>query len=190
MAEIKKDNIFYDQSGGGVTFSGGEPLLQPLFLKSLLSCCRRENIHTIVDTSGYVPFDDWAMVIDDTDEWYYDLKLIDNIEHRKYTGVSNKLILENLVRLNHYKASIVIRIPLIPGITDTEKNLTGLCEYLGSHKILKPVSLLPYNKFGENKRLRFGMDDRLGGRSMQSKEELRMMIEIFRRNGFRVKTGG
>jgi pyruvate formate lyase activating enzyme len=130
------------------------------------------------------------MVIDHTDEWYYDLKFIDKDKHKEYTGVSNDLILDNLARLSRSDAAIVIRIPLVPGITDTKTNLTAIADFLVKHKNLNCVNLLPYNKFGEDKRKRFGMAEQIDTLKTQSEKDLQIMGAIFRQRGLRVKIGG
>jgi len=144
MEEIKQDIIFYDQSGGGVTFSGGEPLMQGQFLQELLLACQKEYIHTTVDTSGYAPWEVLKGISKLTNLFLYDIKLIDEEKHIKFTGVSNRLILDNLKRLLAEKTRIIVRIPIIPNINDDVDNIlkTGrLMRSLG----LKEVNLLPYH---------------------------------------------
>ena len=116
MEIIKEDTIFFDESGGGVTLSGGEPLLQVDFIKEIIESCKKHNISTTIDTCGYVPKNSFQKVYEDTDLFLYDLKLFDNNLHKKYTGVANDLIIENLLFLNSLNCKIVIRIPLIPEI--------------------------------------------------------------------------
>lgn len=190
VQELAKDIVFYDQSGGGITFSGGEPLYQAGFLKEISSACKEKGMHTVIDTCGHVPFEDFEMVIDHTDEWYYDLKFIDKDKHKEYTGVSNDLILDNLARLSRSDAAIIIRIPLVPDITDTEDNLIAIADFLLKHKNLNCVNLLPYNKFGEDKRKRFGMAEQIDTLKTQSEKDLQIMAAIFRQRGLRVKIGG
>ena len=127
LALIEKDIPFYDQSGGGATFSGGEPLAQAGFLMLLLQGCSEREIHRAVDTTGYAPTDTIARVSRLTDLFLYDLKLMDPEKHRRFTGRSNRLILSNLTALSSSGAQIVIRIPLIPGINDDADNLRRPC---------------------------------------------------------------
>jgi len=153
LAEIEKEQIFYDQSGGGVTFSGGEPLSQLDFLTALLSLCRSRGIHTAVDTCGFVPPKAFAWVEKAVDLFLFDLKLMDNAKHKKYTGQSNSLILENLERLTANHQNIVVRIPLISGVNDDDNNICRTAEFLRS---LRPpgvtrISLLPYHRLGRDK---------------------------------------
>ncbi len=190
ISEIKKDMVFYEQSGGGVTFSGGEPLLQTEFLKELLIECRKLRIHTAVDTSGYTPFDDISEIRDLTDMFLYDIKIMDEKLHKKYVGVSNRLILDNLNQLAESGANIIPRIPLIPGITDTKENLESTAEYLSSIKNIHKISLLPYNKLAEDKREKFNMNLELGKMKTQSGSFLKDITNIFTIRGFSVSVGG
>ncbi|MEE9443988.1 MAG: glycyl-radical enzyme activating protein [candidate division Zixibacteria bacterium] len=190
MDEISKDKIFYEQSGGGVTFSGGEPMMQVDFLCELLKTCKNEEYHTVVDTSGYAPTEDFDKVHTLTDLFLFDLKLIDEKEHKKYVGVSNKLILENITQLLKWGNIVVPRIPLIPDITDTETNLQNTADFLAELKTIQNVSLLPYNKLAEDKRQKFSMEQRLGKLDSQTKEELNQIAGIFERRGFQVSIGG
>ena len=172
MAEIKKDAIFYSESNGGVTFSGGEPLLQTDFLLELLKQCQKENIHTAVDTAGYVPWENFTKIYEYVDLFLYDLKLIDDKKHVKYIGVSNKLILENLNKLSQIKQNIIVRIPLIPGITDKNKNLQEIVSYLKKTKTIKRIDLLPYNPMGEEKYKKLKISNILGKMKHQTEKQL------------------
>ncbi len=179
LKELEKDIIFFDESGGGVTFSGGEPLMQADFLDSLLAGCREREIHTAVDTSGYAPWDSFEKILDKTALFLFDLKMIDNEQHKKYTGVSNALILENLTKLIETNTKIQIRIPLIPGYTASENNLAQTAEYLAGFRKKLQVSLLPYNPIGEEKYKRFEIKSRVKNIKKQSIDEFNSDLEIF-----------
>lgn len=187
---VMADEPFYDQSGGGVTFSGGEPLFQPEFLHALLLACRQQGLHTAVDTSGYAPVEKLLKTARDAGLILYDLKLMDDRLHRKYVGVSNELILSNLKRLAAEGLEIWIRQPLIPGITDTEENLDALADWLEENVRLRRICLLPYNLFGEEKLKRFKVESRLRPAPTQSDGELAMMADRLRSRGFEVSVGG
>ena len=186
MEEIRKDTMFYEQSGGGVTFSGGEPLLQFDFLLALLKTAKTEGIHTVVDTTGYASYHHLEQLMPVTDLFLYDIKLLDDALHEKYTGVSNRLILDNLKKLDQAGASILVRVPLIPGITDTEANLKAIARFLLENTSLREIELLPYNNMGEHKYERLKMPNRIGHFGSQSEEELESSKQIFLKEGITV----
>lgn len=151
MTEIEKDKAFYKNSGGGVTFSGGECMLQVDFLKSLLVKCRDIGIHTAVDTAGNVPFEAFEQIMPYTDAFLYDVKCYSEELHKKGTGVSNKRIFENLMALSErFGGDIIVRIPIIPGYNTDTSELTKMADFLRTVKY-KSIDLLPYHRLGENK---------------------------------------
>jgi len=185
--EINKDRIFYDESGGGVTFSGGEPLAQPEFLEAALKKCFQEGIHTTVDTSGYAEKDVFKKIMPFTKLFLYDLKLFDPTEHIKYTGVTNELIRYNLNFLIENKAKVVVRIPLIPGITATIQNLSGMIDHLNNMDTKPPVHLLNYHRIADGKYEKFGITNRMKGRKEISSTEMEEIRNLFENSGFNVK---
>ena len=126
LAEVEKDRIFYSESGGGITVSGGEPLAQPDFLAGLLSACRQKGLHTVVDTSGCAPWATFERILPDTCLFLYDLKHLDDDVHQRWTGVSNVQILDNLARLAETGAAIEVRMPVVPGVNDSDEHLDRL----------------------------------------------------------------
>jgi pyruvate formate lyase activating enzyme len=189
MAEILQDRVFYDESGGGVTSSGGEPLLQAEFLLALLDACRREGIHTAVDTSGYAPPADIERVCHAADLLLYDLKLMDDTLHRQYVGVSNALILSNLKVIADSDCRIVARLPLIPDVTDSDENLLSVADFLGPLN-LRQISLLAYNKLGEDKHERYGLRGHHPQMKVQDREILLRKAGLLEARGFVVTVGG
>jgi len=151
LNEILKDSIFYEESNGGVTISGGEPLAQPKFLKSLLHQCKKHNLHIVIDTCGYAPSKFLSEIKGLVDLFLFDLKILDEKKHIKYTGKSNRLILNNLKLLLRYNKNIIIRIPLIPNITATNENIIDIINYLQPYKSSITISLLPFHNLGEAK---------------------------------------
>ena len=151
IKEILKDKVFYESSGGGVTFSGGECMLQIDFLEEALKECKKHGIHTAIDTAGHVPFAYFERILPYTDLFLYDVKIIDSEKHKQYTCVENQLILENLKRLLVKNVPIWIRIPIIPKVNDTEEELQRIKEYIFSYRIPEKVELLPYHAMGEHK---------------------------------------
>jgi pyruvate formate lyase activating enzyme len=147
MAEIERDIPFYDQSGGGVTFTGGEPMHQREFLYEILVECKTLGLHTVVDTSGYASWESFEQVLPYVDLFLYDIKLMDEFRHLQHTGVSNRMILDNLRKLSRLGANILIRIPLIPGVNDDE-NLDKTLIFLESLPHLHDFELMPYHEIG------------------------------------------
>lgn len=154
MKEIEKDRLFYESSGGGVTFSGGEPLLQWEFLLAMLKRCKAENIHSCLDTTGCASWETMVNIIPYVDLVLYDIKHLDADCHSKRTGVDNRLILENLSKVAQ-KARLWLRIPLIPGYNDSRDHLKKVGEYAFALGVEK-ISLLPYHCWGEQKYDRLG----------------------------------
>ncbi len=151
LSKIIKDKAFYDASGGGVTFSGGECMLQINFLCEILKKCKENDIHTAVDTAGHVEWENLEKILPYTDMFLYDVKLATADLHKKWTGVSNKLIFENLKKLSeNFDGEIIIRIPVIGGVNDNEEEIKKIADALSSIKY-KSVELLPYHRMGEHK---------------------------------------
>lgn len=151
LSEVLKDKTFYEASGGGVTFSGGECMLQIDFLEAILKACKRNGIHTAVDTAGHVPFTHFEQILPYTDLFLYDVKCYDSLTHKKYVGVGNELILENLKKLLERKAEVWIRIPVIPTVNDTEEEMKKIRAFLDSCPAPRRIELLPYHAMGEHK---------------------------------------
>lgn len=189
-AEVMKDEIFYDQSGGGVTCSGGEPMAQIGFLEALLRTGKEVGLHTAVDTCGYAPWGDFERIAPLADLFLFDLKLMDNDEHLKYTGVPNDLILSNLTALAARGNNVIVRVPLVPGITDTANNLEAIAAFLKPLPSLQRISLLPYNKLGEDKIDRYQLSRRRLALEPQSAADLEERAAKLRADGFIVKIGG
>ena len=158
MEEIERDRPFYDQSRGGVTFSGGEPLSQPAFLRDLLEACKARGLHTVLDTCGFAAWEVLDRVRAYVDLFLYDLKLMDDARHREISGVSNKPILRNLLRLSREGHRIILRVPIIPEVNDDEENLRQIARFAAALPSLQRVDLLPYHRIGRDKYERLGKD--------------------------------
>ena len=161
MEEIAKDRLFFEQSGGGITFSGGEPLYQHHFLLNMLTACKHRGFHTAVDTSGFAPGSILKKVAECTDLFLYDLKMLDEKKHVHYIGASNRLLLRNLLLLDNWQKRVLIRIPVIPSINDGLEDWTQLKRFLAKLKYSCRVVLLPYHKTGIHKYLQLGYAYRL-----------------------------
>ena len=189
MKELRKDEVFYRSSGGGITFSGGEPLMQPDFLIQLAEQCRREGYHTAMETTGYASRKTMGLVLPHIDLFLFDLKCIDEMAHRAVTGVSNRMILENLKLLIREGKELVLRVPVVPGYTDTEKNLMEIGEFAASNRI-REINLLPYHNYGEAKYMQLGRAYDLDGVPTMKKEDLREWKDRLASFGLLVKIGG
>jgi pyruvate formate lyase activating enzyme len=190
--EIKRDGIFYERSGGGVTLSGGEPLAQPEFATSILRLCKGAYIHTALETCGHVKWGIFEEVLKFVDLLLYDFKHMDPVKHKKYTGVSNRLILDNARRASH-KLSIPMwaRIPVIPGYNDSAENIEATAKFIAAElgNCVKRVSLLPYHRLGETKFERLEVNYSVST-SPPSEEHLQELQRAFERFGLPVYIGG
>ena len=192
MTIIKKDEIFYRQSGGGVTIGGGEATAQPEFSLALLRECRKNYIHTAVDTCGYTATEEGFAVMEEADLLLFDLKGMDPVEHEKNTGVSNEIILGNLLRLDSLKKPIIIRIPLIPGYNDSRENLEATAALLGELKSIERVDIIAYHDYGKIKYDELGKTYPLQHvrKDGMTQDALAAVKLIFEQHGLRVQFGG
>lgn len=189
ITEILKDRLFFEQSHGGVTFSGGEPLRQVDFLEPVIRECAQQGIHTAVDTCGYTTWESFEAIIPHTDLFLYDFKLADSQAHRLSTGVPNGLILSNLRKLSSLGKRIWVRIPLIPGITDGEANIHAAGEFLSSLPQVELVELLPYHAAAQTKYEGLGLSFNMENIHPPSKERVDAAAAYLRNFGLRVKSG-
>lgn len=186
MAEIERDVLFYDQSGGGVTFTGGEPMLQTEFLKETLRFCVDQHIRTAVDTSGYTSWNNLQSIVPLVNLFLYDVKLMDEIRHLKYTSVSNRLILNNLRKLAETGAHIIVRIPLITGINDDDENIELCATILAKLPMLDGVEVMPYHDIGIAKFKALGMIYKLKDLQPPAEERVASVEDRFSSHGLAV----
>jgi pyruvate formate lyase activating enzyme len=190
IEEVEKDRIFYEQSAGGATLSGGEPLGQPKFCQEILTALEERKIPSALDTSGLAPWDILAKTARKADVILYDLKIIDAKKHKKYTGVQNGLILDNLKKLSGMHKNIVIRIPLAAGVNDDEDNIRLTIDFLKPLKTIKNVSLLKYHKGGVEKYKNLGKASCFKIYESPSERRMEEIRRSFTTAGFTVKIGG
>ena len=157
LDEVLRDRPFYETSGGGITLSGGEPLMQLMFTLVLLREGKRQGLHTALDTCGYAPWKNIEQLLSFTDLILYDLKQMDSEKHRRLAGVPNSRILENLSRLNKAKKSLWIRVPLVPGYNDEEENYHALGSFLSTLNHIERIEILPYHQLAESKYNQMGI---------------------------------
>lgn len=151
MEEVRRDAVFYRRSGGGVTFSGGEPLAQPEFLVECLRRCRRWGYHTAVETCGQARWEDLRAAAGLTDLFLYDIKHLDPLRHQRLTGVHNALIIRNLERLLALGAAVTVRVPVVPGANDDRESMDALAAFVASHAEIRRIELLPCHALGAHK---------------------------------------
>lgn len=191
MEAIEKERVFFDHSNGGVTFSGGEPLVHLPMLKKLLDECGRRHIHRAVDTAGHVSTEALLDIAARTDLFLWDLKMMDSDLHRKWTGAPNDKILKNLTALAETGAEIIIRIPLMGGINDTVENIERTAQFVaGLAGKKKDVNILPFHKIAQNKYMKLGRSESFEMFEEPGKETLERVIEQFAEHGIKATVGG
>ena len=190
MREIKKDLPFFDQSGGGVTFSGGEPLMQPDFLLKLLQECGKLDIHRAVDTSGFAPTATLMTIAEQTDLFLFDLKHMDSGKHQFYTGVPNELILHNLKALSAAGHHINARIPLIPDVNDDEANIRATGLFLSTCPAVQSIDVLPYHPCAKAKYKKLGFDYQGKKMLVPRNEQIDNVVSLLSEFGLNVRIGG
>lgn len=158
IEEVLKDKAYFDNSGGGLTISGGDPLGQAVFTSNIVQAAKAQNIHTCIETSGYAKQSDLAQMVDNIDLFLYDYKLTNREDHHRYTGVYNDVILENLDYLYQLGKSIILRCPIIPGINDTKEHFEAIVALDKKYPQLMGIELMPYHDWGSHKYKQIGAD--------------------------------
>ena len=182
--EVLKDQLFYGEDGG-VTFSGGECLLQADFVAEVLAMAKEQGISTVVDTSGYVPWQSFEKVLDVCDLFLYDIKTMDREKHKQYTGVDNGLILENLCRLAKRNKPVWIRVPVIPDVNDSIEEISRIAEFLKQFDNIKDITLMPYHTLGKSKYETLGLTCPYGTDKQITKQKLAEFEQIMKEvNGY------
>jgi pyruvate formate lyase activating enzyme len=187
VAEVLKDKPFYETSRGGVTLSGGEPLLQAGFVAEVFARCRERGVATCLDTAAHVPWAAFEAVLPHTDLVLLDLKLMDPERHRAATGASNEVILANARRLGDGRCPLVVRVPVIPGYTDDDANVAAIADFVRGFPALDHVELLPYHRFAESKYRRLQRAYPLEGTEPPPRERLEALAALVAERGLRVK---
>jgi len=189
MGEIEKDMVFYEESGGGVTLSGGEPLMQSEFINAILKKCKEKGIHTAIDTSGYSSLSSVYELSKNVDLFLYDIKHLDDDKHMELTGVSNKQILDNLSNIAKIGSNVWIRVPIIPGINDDDKNILGIGRLMNMLK-LTDIFILPYHNIATYKYRKLGKAYDLSNIKTPSDQYMNKISSKLKNFGLNVKVGG
>jgi pyruvate formate lyase activating enzyme len=189
---LGRERVFMNHSKGGVTFSGGEPMLQIGFLLEVLEVCKEAGYHTTVDTSGYSSVENFKSVLPYTDLFLIDIKHLDDSRHIEATGISNATILENYLFLLKNAVAVSLRIPVIPGFNDDQAHMERLRQFIISNRTdtLKSIHLLPFHRIGSSKYKRFNLPYRMEGVETPSGEHLKELKSYFEISGITVKIGG
>lgn len=161
LAEVLKDKVFYENSSGGMTLSGGEPMVHFEFILELLQKAKAAGLHTCIETCGYAPWEQYEKILPYIDLFLYDIKATDPEKHREFTGVTNELILENLRKIDEAGGKSILRCPLIPGVNDGEEHLLAIAKLAESLNNVQEINLEPYHPLGVNKSARLGVKSRL-----------------------------
>lgn len=195
MDVVKRGEMYYSCSGGGVTASGGEPLLYFEFVAELFRRCHEIGVSTALDTCGYAQWSEFSQVLKHTDIVLYDVKAIDPKRHRECTGVDNSLILSNLLRAAEIGAHVTVRIPLVPGYTDDQENIASILRFLKSDVrprggAIEAVELLPYHKMGNSKYRMLGREGDILACEPPAQEHVDRLVSLVRASGFVCRVGG
>jgi len=189
VKEVEKDVDFYRESGGGVTFAGGEPFSQPDFLIDVLVACKERNLDTAIETCGFAPWDLLERASPSLSLLLYDIKLIDEGKHRAFTGVSNRLILSNLERIAALN-QVIVRMPLIPGVNDDEENIKATGTFLSRLRKIEEVHLLPYHRLGVSKYEKLKKEYKLHKIVPPVQDGIEAVRRALEQFGLRVNVGG
>lgn len=189
LSIVEKDRIFYERSGGGVTLSGGEPLMQHEFSAALLAACKKKGLNTAIETSGYQKWELFLPILENTDLVLFDIKIMDSDLHRNTIGVPNDLILDNARKIVELGKDIIVRIPIIPGYNDSIENLRDTAEFAASIGV-KEVHLLPYHRLGESKYNQLGRIYNLKDVNVPSTNYIESLAQIFIKNNLKTQVGG
>lgn len=190
LDELKKDNLHYRRSGGGITLSGGEPLFQPNFARELLKGCKAKGWHTAIETTGFAAASVLESILPWVDLILLDIKHMDGEKHRHYTGQPNQVILNNARIMGSYGTPIIIRVPVIPNVNDSIREIQDIAEFALSIKGVKELHLLPYHRLGENKYQYLGYNYKLKGIEPHNKESIRNLQKAVMEKGLACKIGG
>ncbi len=181
FAEIKKDKIFYDMNGGGVTFSGGEPLTHGAYLAEIAKKCRENRINVCVESCGYSKFETFREALSYIDAMFMDVKVIDPQKHKAVTGFDNGLILDNIRRISELGIPLTIRTPVVPGYTDDPENIAGIARFVASLPTAAEYELLVYHNLGESKYGALGKPYLLKGLKPPTDEEMLALAHMANR---------
>ena len=190
VAGLLRDKVFYDQSGGGVTFSGGDAAMQADFFKEVAKRLKDAEVHVALDTAGYFPWDKLAPLVAAVDLVLYDIKTLNRTLHKRYTGVDNQLILENAMKIADSGKDMIARMILVPGVNDSDDEIIGRLKFIKSLGNSVKVDILKYHKLGAGKYASLGMIEMMEGTPECSDELADYAEKIAKDMGLEVTVGG
>ena len=186
VEQIERDFVFYDESGGGVTFSGGEPLMQPEFLLECLTLCKEKNIQTCIDTAGAINTPLINDIIDYTDIFLFDVKTADKKVFEEYIGHGFDIVKNSLDIISQKAKRVIIRIPVIPGVNFTEQAMNEIIQFIRQFPSLNEMSLLPFHRTGADKYKRLGKTWKMNDLKSLQQEDIKPLVDIFKQQGFNI----
>jgi pyruvate formate lyase activating enzyme len=189
IAEVKKDSVFYQRSAGGITISGGEPTFQEDFLIELLAKCQAQSLNTVIETCGYTTWANLKNIAQYTDLIFYDLKHMNPLIHKKLTGVSNKLILQNLENLSKLNKPIIVRVPLIPSYNDSLDNIENTVDFVKNLDNIQRLEILPYHRLGRAKYESLDREYELKELLPPNSKSLAWIIDLGVKKGVQIQIG-
>lgn len=190
MDEVKKDNIYYRRSGGGLTLSGGEALAQPTFARYILEACNISGINTAIETTGFASYETLQSIIPFVNLFLFDVKHISDEKHKLFTGQSNKLILSNLKKLCDNNVQLIVRIPVIPTFNHTIEEIESITSYVSKIKGVKEIHLLPYHRLGESKYKGLGRNYELSSIDLLGNDYMKKLLKVAEKTGLPCQIGG
>lgn len=190
LSEIEKDRAYYRRSGGGVTLSGGECLFQPDFAYGILKGCKELGINTAIETTACTNFSVIEKILPEVDYVLMDIKHINPIKHKEYIGSDNSLVLENAKKISNFGSNLTIRVPVIPGFNDTEKEILDIAKFTKNLKDVKEIHLLPYHRLGRDKYTGLNRDYLLDSIEPPSEEKMKKLQQVVNNIGISGKIGG
>lgn len=192
LNEVEKDVVFYWNSGGGVTLSGGEPMMQPEFSLELLKACQDKGIHTAIETCAYMKWDILDEMLKYVDFVFVDIKHMSPVEHEKLTGKTNELILENISKIaaKYPDKPLIVRIPVIPGYNDSDENIASIAQFVHQLQGSPEIELLPYHKLGVTSYSTLFRDYSLSVVESPDADHMNALGELVKSYGVQVRIGG
>lgn len=190
LPELLADEPYYRRSGGGITLSGGEALAQPEFARDLLRACQEQGLHTAIESTGNAPFSDIQEVLPYLDLYLMDIKHMNSEKHEEFTGVGNRLILENAKKISQSGVELIIRTPVVPTFNDTAEEIRAISQFAASLNGVKQHHLLPYHRLGQDKYTGIGRNYSLTHIEPPSKERMEHLLSVAEESGLYCQIGG